>query len=183
MQRLAKLKEEWQKLETEKQSENMTVQRGTGKYILEMLFGKKKKKKRRKKTSAQCEISSSDDNEISTSTAAAADVVVPLDAFKNYKFTTPKFEGVGDLVDVVSLPSSYEGSTTPPLSPRSLYTLNSSGIEKKKKKKKKSKKQIEREQKKLKEKNEQYMEEQKISRERLMLDFSKLNKSVPLRNR
>ena len=162
------------------------IARGTGKYILEAMFGKDKKQGRKKKRVLKKAENLDEVNAQHTGgeVKETADVFIPLDAFKDHKYGTPKVDTVSDLVEVVSLPASFQGSTTPPPSPRSLHALNSAvGKKKKKKKKKKNMKQIEEEQTKLRQNNEKYMKQRKLDREKLMLDFSTLNKKVQPRVR
>jgi hypothetical protein len=188
-QKLAALEEEWNKLEGEKkETESVTIQRGTGKYILAALFGEKNRASQRKKNKKLMRKDSKGNwvrRYVNKKQDRNFDVHIPLDAFKDYKYEVAKVEEVGDLVDVVSLPSSYQGSTPPP-SPRSLYSLthgDAGVVKKKKKKKKKDRKQIEEEQKKLKEENDEYMDKRLKEREKLMLDLSKLNEKIPPRIR
>lgn len=183
---MAALKEEWQKLEAEKKTNEVTIiPRGTGKYILEAMFGKEQRRGRKKRRV----VNKADSLHVNSANAAAPiskqkkeDVFIPLDAFKDYKYGSPKVEHAGDLVEVVSLPASFQGSTPPP-SPRSQHLHNTTGRIKKKKKKKKDKSQIEEEQKKLRQVNEEYMRSKKKQREQLMLDFSKINQNIQPRVR
>jgi len=184
--KLATMQEEWNKLEVEKNNENMTIQRGTGKYILEKLFGEKKKKfKKKAKNGGNIDMTDGNRQSNDNKGGKGKGEYAPLDPslYQEYKYEVGKVEEVKDLVDVVSLPSSYQGSTPPP-SPRSLHSSIHGGVEKKKKKKKKkSKKQIEEEKKKLREENDEFMAQRRKDRERLMLDFSKLKVNIPARGR
>ena len=174
MKKLNALTEEWSKLEAEQKAENTTVQRGTGKYILEALFGgdKSKKVRRRRKRLAAKVDKTEDSQDYSAPSEEKTEVFIPLDAFKDYKYEQASRQEGGDLVEVVSLPSSYQGSTPPP-SPRSLHALNSEG-----RKKKKDQKQIEEERRQLRVVNDEYMNKRRMEREQLMLDFSKLNPNI-----
>lgn len=190
LQKSDALKEEWKKLEADKKNAEVTViPRGTGKYILETFFGQDKTKLRRKRRALQRadSLDMLDNQNDEYTSEQETHVFIPLDAFKDHKYGAPTVDHrTGDLVDVVSLPASFHGSTPPP-SPRSLHTLNKHGEtvgkRKKKKKKKKDKKQIEEEQKKLRRDNEKFMKQRRLDREQLMLDFSSLNKNIQPRVR
>ena len=183
LQKLNALQEEWLKLEEDKKVEVVKVPRGTGKFILEVLFATKKKKKRSRPQKpvgvAKESLIEKQQCQVETVVCQTKDVFIPLDAFQAHKYDISK-PVVADLVEVVTLPSAYEG-ISPPTSARSV-TLNASyhlpGHHKKKhhhKKKEKGKREVEEELKQLRVVNEEYMNKRRIGREKLMLDFSLLN--------
>lgn len=197
LQRTAALKEEWAKLEEEKKTEILTVQRGTGKVLLQALFSQKPKKKVRKSPTKQ--------HVLEPEVVHVVQQVVPLkpvappvekvvlvrDVLKDCEHETYKKKDERDLVEVMLLPSSYVGSSPPP-SPRSMAVGRRGGddvgdarMRKRSNRgdEEKEKRRAEEEQRRLKAESDEYMEKKRLERERLMLDFSQLRQAVPVRGR